>query len=339
MNLNFINSHAWSRRDFLKAMITGSVVACSGMLLYRYWPRKENKTETFIASVNGYGKNLKVEILTALKELGITSNDVKNKRVLLKPNLVEPHTRRDHINTHPLIIQATAEAFLSLEAHEVIVGEGAGHQRDALMVLEDSGVADILTEDRIPFVDLNNDSFTKVTNSGKRSKLNHLFLPETIAQADIIVSLAKMKTHHWAGATLSMKNMFGVMPGSIYGWPKNVLHWAGIHECIHDISATVRPHLAIVDGIVGMEGDGPIMGAPIDSKVIVVGNNLPSVDATCCRVMGINPLKLRYLKYASGRIGTIKEKNIRQRGENIKSVRKDFKLLDFIDAHKGIRLG
>ena len=87
-------------------------------------------------------------------------------------------------------------------------------------------------------------------------------LPASLKRADLVVSLPKMKTHHWAGVTLAMKNLFGVMPGVAYGWPKNVLHHAGIPGSILDINAAVRPALAIVDGIVGMEGDGPIMGTP-----------------------------------------------------------------------------
>ena len=73
--------------------------------------------------------------------------------------------------------------------------------------------------------------------------------------------MAKMKTHHWVGATLSMKNLFGVVPSGIYGWPKNVLHWAGIDESIADLHAAFPRHFAIVDGIVGMEGNGPIQGS------------------------------------------------------------------------------
>jgi uncharacterized protein (DUF362 family) len=136
-----------------------------------------------------------------------------------------------------------------------------------------------------------------------------------------------------------MKNLFGIMPGIVYGWPKNVLHWAGIHESILDITATVKPHLAIVDGIMGMQGDGPIMGTPVQANVLVMGRNLPAVDATCARVMGIDPKKIPYLRRASGRLGAIRDSNIIQRGENIASVRKDFQLLDFIPAHIGIRLG
>jgi uncharacterized protein (DUF362 family) len=124
-----------------------------------------------------------------------------------------------------------------------------------------------------------------------------------------------MKTHHWVGVTLSMKNMFGVMPGICYGWPKNLLHMAGISESILDIVASVHPHLAIVDGIVGMEGDGPIMGNPKQSKVIVMGRNLTAVDATCARLMGIDPGKIAYLDRASGILGPTSRVFIKQIGE------------------------
>ena len=74
--------------------------------------------------------------------------------------------------------------------------------------------------------------------------------------------MPKVKTRHWADVTLSVKNMFGIVPASRYGWPKNVLHWAGIHESILDICATVRPHFVIADAIAAMEGDGPLNGTP-----------------------------------------------------------------------------
>ena len=72
--------------------------------------------------------------------------------------------------------------------------------------------------------------------------------------------MPKMKTHHWVGVTASMKNMYGVIPGIKYGWPKNVLHFNGIPETVFDINHTIPKTIAIVDGIYCMEGDGPIMG-------------------------------------------------------------------------------
>jgi uncharacterized protein (DUF362 family) len=326
-----------SRRSFLKAASVAGIAIASGGLIGRLQNTRESKTDVFIASVQSYQVDLRKVIQEGLQELGVSEAKIKGKRILLKPNLVEPHRGFTHINTHPLIVRAAAESFLALGATSVFVAEGAGHQRDAYLVLEESGLADVLFQDRIRFLDLNSSPVVKMDNAGKVSRFEHLYFPKEVMDADWVVSLAKMKTHHWAGVTLSMKNLFGVMPGSIYGWPKNALHAVGIGKCIYDINATLKPHFAIVDGIVGMEGDGPIMGEPIDSQVLVMGTNLPAVDATCSRIMGIDPEKIPYLSYSSGRIGAIKSKNIRQRGESIETTRKDFKLLDFIPAHKDIR--
>jgi uncharacterized protein (DUF362 family) len=154
--------------------------------------------------------------------------------------------------------------------------------------------------------------------------------------------MPKMKTHHWGGVTLSMKNMFGVMPGFYYGWPKNVLHWQGIDQSILDINVTLQAtgqsHLAIIDGIVGMEGDGPIMGTPKHADVVVMGRNFAAVDATSARVMGVNPHKVPYLAAAERWLGPVAEPHIAQRGEPIAAVRTDFQLLDMIPAQRGIRL-
>jgi uncharacterized protein (DUF362 family) len=328
----------WTRREFLHSIAIGGIGITAGLTIFQYFRRREPKTETFIAAAMDYGVEIKQPILRGFQELGITSTEINGKRILIKPNLVEPHSGIAHVNTHPLVIRAAVEAFLHLGAARVVVAEGAGHRRDALLVLEESGLAEVLYEDKIPFIDLNTGPVIKVKNLGRFSKLNTLILPKELVRADFVVSLAKMKTHHWAGVTLSMKNLFGIMPGIVYGWPKNVLHWAGIHESILDINATVKPHMAIVDGIVGMQGDGPIMGTPVEAKVIVMGRNFPAVDATCARIMGINPQKIPYLRQASGRLGATRESNIEQRGVSIASIRNDFQLLDYIPAHRGIRL-
>jgi uncharacterized protein (DUF362 family) len=296
------------------------------------------KAEVFVAKAAEYTADLRDILGRALAELGVTRQELTGRRVLLKPNLVEPHAKAGHINTHPLVIRAAAETFLALGAAAVTVAEGAGHRRDALLVLEESGLAEVLAEDRLPFRDLNSGPVHRAQNLGSWSKLGDLWLPDALSQADLVVSMAKMKTHHWAGVTLSMKNLFGVMPGVVYGWPKNVLHFAGIESSILDINATVRPALAIVDGIVGMDGDGPIMGDPIAAGVLVVGRNPTAVDATCCRIMGVDPTKVGYLRQADGRLGPIGAEAITQRGETPAAVRRDFALLDFVPAQQGIRL-
>jgi len=332
------NYNGLTRREFLLGAFTAGVFALSGAFYLRRYTRQIRKAETFISKVDDYTADIKSVIISGMQELGVTSKEIKGKKILLKPNLVEPLANTAHINTHPLMVRGAAEAFLSLGAERVTVGEGPGHCHDTLRTLEASGLADVLFEDRIPFVDLNSDDVYTVPNKGRYSRLKTLTFPVALRQADWIVSMPKLKTHHWAGVTLSMKNMFGVMPGMFYGWPKNVLHREGIGKCILDINMTLQPHLAIVDGVIGMEGDGPIMGTPRHAGVLVMGRNFVAVDATCSRIMGVNPWKIPYLSVASTRLGPLKEKNISQYGETIDSVRTDFALIEKIPAHKGLRL-
>lgn len=321
----------------MKYTAVGGVAAAGGYLLGNRLGGRPQPAGTFIASAAGYTIDLVAVLRAGLKSLGYAASDFKGKRILIKPNLVEPHTGHRHINTHPELVRAAVELFRRMDAAEVAVAEGAGHRRDSLLVLEASGFADVIAEDRIPFYDLNRDPVQRVANRGGCSSMKALFLPRRVLEADVLISLAKMKTHHWAGVTLAMKNLFGIMPGSVYGWPKNVLHQVGIQRAILDINTTIRPHLSIVDGIIGMEGDGPIMGTPVRSNVLVMGRNAIAVDATCARVMGIDPYKIPYLKAAGRRLGPIDRASIEQRGETIPSVRKDYRLVPEIPAQRDIR--
>jgi len=327
----------WTRREVLSSAL-GSAVASCGLSFLAGCSQGTSNAGVFITKVGGYKSDIGSVIISGFKALGVKREEIKGKRILLKPNLIEPHLGAGHINTHPMVVRGAVEAFLRFGATEVKVAEGPGHSRDSLLVLEESGLGEVLVEDRIPFVDINYESAITVPNAGRYSSLRKLVLPAVMKQADWIVSMPKMKTHHGAGVTLSMKNLFGVMPGTYYGWPKNVFHWEGIDNCIFDINATVRPHFTVVDGIVGMEGDGPIMGTPHHAGVLVMGRNLTAVDATSARIMGIDPAKVGHLALASGKLGPIRESSILQCGEKIEAVRSNFALEENIHAQKGIRL-
>jgi uncharacterized protein (DUF362 family) len=251
---------------------------------------------------------------------------VKGKTVLLKPNLVglDP---LGVMNTHPALIAATRESFLRLGASRVLVGDGPAMDRDTEAILESVRLREYLGPLRDIFVDLNTDDVERVPLRTRASRLKELYLPKTVLGVDVVVSMPKLKTHHWAGATLSLKNMFGVVPGSCYGWPKNVLHWAGIDRAILDINAAVRPDFAIVDGIIGMEGNGPIQGSPKVCGVLIFGDDPVAVDATSCRVMGLIPEKIKYVADAGTMLGHVKPDKIQQVGESIAAVRSPFAVL------------
>ncbi|MEO5953524.1 MAG: DUF362 domain-containing protein [Chloroflexia bacterium] len=272
--------------------------------------------------------------LLGLLEAGLTeawpdaAASVRGKTILLKPNLVEfdSHTC---INTDPRLVLAARELFLKLGAGQVWIGEGPGHRRDTWDLAEQAGYRKIVNDFDSRFVDLNLDEVKAVRAYGDTMDL---YLPKTVLNADLIVSVAKMKTHHWAGATLSMKNFFGIVPSAIYGWPKNLLHYQGIDRSIVELNRIVRNTFAIVDGIVAMEGNGPIQGTPVNAGVVVMGRDVAAVDATCARLMKLDPLKIRYLRDASALniegLGAIGEDSIEQRGEKISGLARPFAVLD-----------
>lgn len=273
-----------------------------------------------ILKANSYSVELAQKILEGVKLCGL---DVRGKKILLKPNLVE-WDKSTSINTDVAVLSASLEVFHQLGAAEVRIGEGPGHRRDTYDLAQMARYRKEVEKFDARFVDLNRDDVSPVKRFADEPEF---YFPNSVLGADLIVSVAKMKTHHWAGATLSMKNLFGLVPGSVYGWPKNTLHQIGIDRSIVELSRVFRNTFAIIDGVVGMEGNGPIQGTPKSAGVLVMGRDLRAVDATCCRIMGIEPAKLPYLASSNG-LGNFFEADIRQTGETIASVRTNFQLID-----------
>ena len=252
--------------------------------------------------------------------------DVRGARVVLKPNLVE-FDEDTAINTDPRLVAAAVVALRRLGAADVVVGEGPGHRRDTQFVVTSSGLLEALDAVDARFVDLNIDDIARVPLRSRYTALGALWLPRAITDADVVISMPKMKTHHWAGVTLSLKNCFGCVPGRVYGWPKNALHWAGLEQSILDVAAAVRPDYAIVDGIVGMEGNGPISGTPVAANVLVFGDDPVATDVVGARVMGFDPEKVAYLAEAARFLGQGDMDRIRSEGDDVDDVTTDFAVL------------
>jgi uncharacterized protein (DUF362 family) len=259
--------------------------------------------------------------------------DVRGARVVLKPNLVE-FDEGTTINTDPRLVAATVIALRRLGALDVVVGEGPGHRRDTEYVVTRSGLLDALDAVDAAFVDLNTDAVSRVPLHSRYTTLGSLWLPRTITDADVVISMPKMKTHHWAGLTLSLKNCFGCVPGRVYGWPKNALHWAGLEQAILDVAGAVRPDYAIVDGILGMEGNGPISGTPIASNLLVFGDDPVATDTVAARLMGFDPEKVPYLGEAARFLGQGDIDKIRLEGEDLDASTKDFAVLPQFEPMK-----
>src|SRR6266446_1560891 len=290
-----------NRRDWLvaSAAVTGSALTLQSRRRKYSRDLRPKISRIAILHADQYSDKLDQLVFDALRPFNL---DVRGKSVLLKPNIVEYVPGRP-VNTDAQLVGAAAEAFLRLDAASVMVGEGPGHHRDTDLLLHETGLGDQLMHRKIEFVDLNRDELIKTKLQANYSGLSHLWLPRTVLTSDFIVSMPKVKTHHWTGVTLSMKNMFGIVPGCRYGWPKNVLHWAGIHESVLDICATIRPHFVIADGVVGMEGDGPLNGTPKTLNTILLSDDPVAADYRLARLLSIEPNSVKYLHEAARFIG------------------------------------
>ena len=313
-----------NRRSLLSGF---ALVATAGLAVRQHWPsrvprRGPRLSHVAILRCDRYDRTPRV-VEDGFRLLPLS---VRGKRVLLKPNLVE-YSPAAPINTHPLLIASVIEALYKRGAASVVVADGPGHVRDTDLLLYESGLqAQLDAAGRSEFVDLNFDSVIRVAPTTDLTQLRKLWLPKTVLSADVVISMPKIKTHHWAGVTLSLKNLFGIVPGSVYGWPKNLFHWQGIDNSIVELAASVPIHYVIADGIEAMEGNGPLHGPMKRLGCLVFADDPVAADATCCRLMGVDPVRVRHLQMASP-LGNLHMQRIEQRGETVPRFWQQFDLL------------
>lgn len=315
-----------SRRDFVigtTALGAGASVSAPFFLPKYHFNRRAKRSRVAILHAEQYSQELDQVLLKGLQLFPL---DVRGKTVVLKPNLVD-YLPGDAINTHPTLVLAAAEAFRRLGAKSVVIAEGPGHQRDTQLVLCQSGYEESLRYEKIRFVDLNRDELMRTPLRARYTGMKDLWLPRTVLEADFLVSMPKIKTHHWSGVTLAMKNMFGIVPGARYGWPKNILHWKGIQESILDLCATVPIHFVIADGIIAMEGNGPLNGTPRPLGRIVLADDPVAADATCARLMGLEPENIAHVREGSKFLGNSSLHLIDAAGEPVRRPASPFQVV------------
>jgi uncharacterized protein (DUF362 family) len=311
-----------------RSLLSGAAIAATTAVVARHFrgqqvpTRRRETSRVAVLRCNRYD----LAHRTVDEGLRQIEPDVRGKRILLKPNLVE-YSPSTCINTHPTIVASAVDALYRLGAASIVVADGPGHIRDVDLLLEESGLRDALKAvGRAPFVDLNFDTVTRTPVSTRLTSLDELWLPQTVRAVDVIISMPKIKTHHWAGVTLSLKNLFGVVPGSIYGWPKNILHWQGIDNSIVELAASVPIHYVIADGVDAMEGNGPLHGPSRHLGCLVFADDPVAADATCCQLMGIDPRQVKHLALAAP-LGNVDPVAIQHRGELLEALIQDFALM------------
>jgi uncharacterized protein (DUF362 family) len=240
-------------------------------------------------------------VLDAVREIWQAADmpDVRGRRVLVKPNLVDVVEGRPTC-TAPQVVAAVVDVLRERGAAEIAVGDGPAFRRDARPLVEACGLGAELARRGLQFIDLNYDDPQPVPlHEPWFRDTRTLWLPRHVVEADLVVSVPKMKCHHWAMATLSLKNLFGVVPGVRYGWPKNVLHCNGIAASVLGVRQAIPAVVAVLDGIVGMQGDGPVFGDAVSHGVLVASADPLAADVAAAGLMGFDPDEIPHL--ATGR--------------------------------------
>jgi len=249
-----------------------------------------------------HGNGAYVNTRTALQPIDLSP--IRGKRVLLKPNVGRVATPGSGITTHPDVVAAAIDVFRDAGA-DVAVGESPIVGVDVQEAFGAAGIASAAAERDCPLIDMDRRRFVEVSVPDGRVVRSLKVCPEVL-EFDFIVSVPVMKMHMHTGATLAVKNM----KGCLWRRSKVKLHMLPpvegsdekpIDIAIADMSSVLRPHLAIIDGTVGMEGLGPSAGQAKPLDVVVVSTDAFSADAVACQLMGTQAERVPHLRIGAGR--------------------------------------
>lgn len=249
--------------------------------------------------VHGMSENVIKGSLEKLLELISYDEDLSGvKSAVIKPNLCSEKDWTTGTTTCPVIIREVATWLFDHGVQKITVADGSVVGKDTIEVMEKTGVMDVVEELGLRAVDLNKDKTVKVKVP---SPLIHgeIQLARTPLEADYLVNIPVMKTHICTGVTLSIKNLKGLLPPA---WKKR-FHFMGLDGSLADLASVVKPDLNILDGVVGMEGQGPITGTPRKARVMMASKNHFSLDVVASRMMGFDPAEIKHLEMYAGRLG------------------------------------
>ena len=244
----------------------------------------------FVKRVGSYEDDIFDKIENAVNSIGGITNYVSDgDRVVLKVNLLMGKNPDDAVTTHPEIVKSVAKLVKKAGGIPVIADSPGGPFNDLNLnrAYKNSGFEEIAEEENI---ELNRDTGgTKVDFSS--GKIKKSFTIANYAQnADLIINLPKLKTHGLTMYTGAVKNLFGIVPGLLKAeYHLNLQEVEHFSEMLVDLAELISPQLTIMDGIWGMEGDGPSGGEVKKFEHILISTSPYAVDVVGSYVMGISP--------------------------------------------------
>jgi predicted dehydrogenase len=287
------------------------VKAMDQVLTYFQSGKLSSKTET--VAVLRAGEDIEKTVQRSVNVLGgltIKRDDF----VVVKPNVCYPKNIENMIITDLKVLEAVLN-LVRARTKNVLVVESDSFSGTAEMRMRKTGAIDVVRKCDVDFLNLSRDD----VEEHKVGKFI-LQIPKTVLKADFLINVPKLKTHMYMYISVTMKNLFGLLANE----KKSELH-KNLPEVLVYLNRVIRQDLIVVDGIVGMEGLGPINGRPVKLGLILSGLNPITVDAVCCHIMGFNPYAVEPLwkAYRQGK-GEINIDKIKILGEKIQDVKTRF---------------
>ncbi len=246
-----------------------------------------NPNAVSIKKVEDYDfEKVKKGIIESLEPFGGISSFVSTgQKVLLKPNLLSASTPEKAVTTHPAVISAVT-SIVKEAGGEVMIGDSPG-VGDLSSVVRSTGVEKVVKEFGVSLADFSNEFIFQCEDNFVGKKMA---LAKAVADADVIISLPKLKTHVQMTMTCAVKNQFGL----VLGMEKGQFHFRlknreALADLIVDINRIAKPSLAICDAIDAMEGEGPGGGEPRRLGLILSSPDLMALDVVACKIINLNP--------------------------------------------------
>ncbi len=254
--------------------------------------------------------------------LGEGGGSFEGKRILLKPNLLAAREPARGVTTHPAVVGAAIDYFRARGA-EVGVGDSPGGAvRGVGRVWENTGMAALCASKRVPLVNFEAGGWVEASVGGRTYAL-----AAALEGFDLVVGIAKFKTHVLTLLTGCVKNTFGCVPG----FRKSALHLenprpAAMSRVIVDVFSLVRPYLSVIDAVESMDRDGPSSGRVVRTGLLGASRDAVALDAVFAGLVGLSPLEVPVISEAARRgLGEARLDRIEIKGGALE----DFRLPDF----------
>jgi len=219
------------------------------------------------------------------------------RTAVVKPNIVTGRSPKSGVVTHPAVVEAIVQVLRDAGVSRITLADGPGVGLDSDWVFERSGYRALADRLGVELM-----TFNGVPRRKRKWKYGEVGVPEMLEDADLYINVPKMKTHGYTTVTLSMKNHKGMLSQA----DKKLDHHLGLHEPLAEQARLRPPDLIVLDGIVGIEGDGPLNGKRVRANLMAVGTNMLALDATVARHMGIEPTEIKHLAFAAEKgLGTL----------------------------------